>query len=300
VTEHEVAVREAAADAGLQVEDVRLLRHYANAVYVLRRSEGEEFVGRVATGAGVIERSRRSVVVTRWLRDLGFPATEPLDVEQPVTFPADDHERAVTLWRYYPQAPDRPPPGLDTLGTIARQLHEVAPAAPVDLPVYEPLDTMNRLVADDRARAVMGADTLHWLRVRIFRLRSEYAELQSQLGTGLIHGDMYAGNLMWDGSDVVLGDWDSVCTGPREIDLAPTFTAERFGLAEDARNAFAAAYGYDLRTWPGWPTLREAREISTMSALIRLAPTKPEAARELRYRLATLRADDRSARWAVQ
>jgi hypothetical protein len=40
-----------------------------------------------------------SIRVTRWLAGIGFPAVEPLPVEQPVT----GNGCAVTFWRYMPQ-----------------------------------------------------------------------------------------------------------------------------------------------------------------------------------------------------
>jgi len=113
---------------------------------------------------------------------------------------------------------------------------------------------------------------------------------------------MYTGNLLWSGDDhsVVLGDWDSVCFGPREIDLAPTFTATRFGLDVASVDRFAAEYGYDLRAWSGYSTLRAIRELSTLTALVRLAPNKPASARELQHRLDTLRQGDATALWTRQ
>src|SRR5262249_35320626 len=115
-------------------------------------------------------------------------------------------------------------------------------------------------------------------------------------------GDMYAGNLLWRGDDrhVVLGDWDSACLGPREIDLAPTFTAIRFGLDVFSVDRFAVEYGYDLRAWSGYPTLRAIREVSTLTALVRLAPNTPALARELRHRLDTLMHENVDALWTPQ
>jgi Ser/Thr protein kinase RdoA (MazF antagonist) len=290
----------AAHQVGIEVSELRLIRHFANAVYLVEERGGAQSVARVGYGPGVRARSERSIAVCRWLVELGYPATEPLEVDQPVVLTERDTEFVVTFWRYYPQSEGRAVPGLDRLGVLARRLHEIADPPPVALPVYEPLETMHRLVRGDDALDVMRSETLGWLQDRIRSVRDDYAHLDSPLGVGLIHADMYAGNLLWANGDVVLGDWDSVCTGPREIDLAPTFTAERFGLAGEARDAFAEAYGYDLRSWSGWPLLREMRELSTLSALIKLASRQTDAGEELHFRLNTLRAGDRRARWNVQ
>ena len=88
---------------------------------------------------------------------------------------------------------------------------------------------------------------------------------------------------------MVLADWDEVSTGPREIDLIPTLQGTRFGLSEHERDAFIAAYGHDLRTWGGYPVLREIRELSTMSALLREDRANVAALQELHVRLRSLR-----------
>ena len=88
----------------------------------------------------------------------------------------------------------------------------------------------------------------------------------------MIHGDAWWGNLLRDGDRVVLADWDNVSTGPREIDLIPTLQASRFGLPEHERDAFIAAYGHDIRSWPGYPVLlRDPRPVHHE----RTAPRRP-------------------------
>jgi hypothetical protein len=90
----------------------------------------------------------------------------------------------------------------------------------------------------------------------------------------------------------VLADWDAVSTGPRETDLIPTLQAPRFGLPEHERDAFIAAYGHDIRGWPGYPVLRDIRELSTITALLRDAHLDPAARGELQVRLTSLRTGD--------
>jgi aminoglycoside phosphotransferase (APT) family kinase protein len=108
----------------------------------------------------------------------------------------------------------------------------------------------------------------------------------------MIHGDAYRGNLLHEGHRVVLADWDAVSTGPREIDLVPTLQASRFGLPEAQRDAFIAAYGRDIRSWDGYAVLRDIRELSTTSALLRDGHADEAARRQLQIRLRSLRTDD--------
>ncbi len=108
----------------------------------------------------------------------------------------------------------------------------------------------------------------------------------------MIHGDAYRGNLLRDGQRVVLADWDAVSAGPREIDLIPTLQAVRFGLPEGQRDAFIAAYGWDIRSWDGYTVLRDIRELSTLTALLRDGHADASAERELRIRLRSLQIGD--------
>lgn len=114
----------------------------------------------------------------------------------------------------------------------------------------------------------------------------------------MIHGDAWRGNLLRDQSRVVLADWDAVSTCPRETDLIPTLQAPRFGLPDCQRDAFIAAYGHDIRSWDGYPILREIRELSTLSALPRDGHADPAALRELHIRLRSLRTGD-DRRWTA-
>ena len=282
---------------GIPVRRPRLLRHFANAVYLI---EHVPVVARVAYGTGSIERARTAITVTHSLASEGFPATEPafpVIGDQPVIFAAPD-EVAVTFWRYYPQPPQPPDWDPAVVGRMALQLHDLTPAPPVPLPTFVPLRSIRRTVRNALAAGSFDEDGLEWLSRRIDSLLQEYDSLQFPLGTGLIHGDMYAGNLLRvDDGTAVLGDWDSVCIGPREIDLAPTFTATRFGLDVALVDRFARAYGYDLRDWSGYWTLRAMREVSTLTALVRLAPTDESSADELRHRLTSLRHNDSAATW---
>jgi Phosphotransferase enzyme family len=159
---------------------------------------------------GAAERGERAIAVSRWLVEQGFPATEPLAVDQPAVIEG----WAVTCWQHYPQG-DRQPPEPWCLGELLRRLH-VLPALPgVDLPRYTPLASMARQ-AESTAFLAAGKT---WLLGRREELLAAYHCLEFPLGHGRIHGDAYPGNLLWNGAGVVLGDWDEASFGPRELDL---------------------------------------------------------------------------------
>jgi aminoglycoside phosphotransferase (APT) family kinase protein len=244
-----------------------------------------------------------------WLAAQHLPVTEPAAIpsgtDQPIVIDGRG-EVAVTFWRYYPQPARSPAPDTETLARIARALHDIRSPSPIPLPSYKPLRSIKRAVNDSAAAGMPGEQhigrLLQWLAQRIVELLSEYQTLSFPLGTGLIPADMHTGNLLLSSGEypAVLGDWDSVCVGPREIDLAPAFSAPRFGLDHRSVDQFVVAYGYDLREWPGYPTLRAMRELSTLTALVRLAPTEPAAARKLEHRLSSLWRGDTTAVWTRQ
>jgi hypothetical protein len=207
----------------------------------------------------------------------------PLAVEQPVT----SHGCAVTFWRYLSQ--DGPEPVPADLGRLLRGLHGLG-SPPVALPAYRPLVSVRRAIASSRA---LDEGERGWLGERCDQLVAAYGQLRFQLPAGMIHGDAYRGNLLRDGQRVVLADWDVVSTGPREVDLIPTLQATRFGLPDEQRDAFVAAYGQDVRSWDGYAVLRDIRELSTLTALLRDGHADAAAQRELRVRLRSIRSGDR-------
>lgn len=276
------AVRVACARGGLPGHDARLMRRFGNAVYHLPAAGAVARIARSTSPSRLVA----SLQVTRWLAETGFPTVEPLPVEQPIGV----GDCLVTFWHFLPQ--QGPPPGPAELGALLTRLHGL-PAPPVALPPYDPLPSVTRAIA--RSRAITEEERA-WLQEHSSRLADAYRDLDFALPAGLIHGDAYYGNLLRDGSRVVLADWDTVGEGPREIDLVPTMQARRFGLPEDQRAAFISAYGHDVTRWPGFPTLHAIRELNTLSALLRDAHTDPDSAAELALRISSIRRGDHR-RW---
>ena len=217
----ESAVHHAAKLSGLDARGARLMRLFATAVYHLPAADA---VARVAApnSEDTLARLETSVQVTRWLAGAGFPAVEPLAVEQPVSTDGC----VVTFWRYLPQ--DGPSPGVADLGRLLRRLHAL-PLPPAPLPAYRPLTSVQQAI--DTSQAISDDDRA-WLAGRCERLLGAYGELRFALPAGMIHGDAWRGNLLRGrNGGAVLADWDAVSTGPREIDLTPTLLAPGLGLA---------------------------------------------------------------------
>jgi aminoglycoside phosphotransferase (APT) family kinase protein len=270
-------MRSSAERCGLDPRGARLIRVFATAVYHLPAASA---VARIApvTSTDTVTRLANSVQVTRWLGGIGFPVAGPLPIEQPVVVDGC----AVTLWRYLPQ--EGPPLRPADLGLLLRRLHQLEPP-PFTLPAYRPLLSVREAIESSQA---INEGERAWLRNRCVQLLDAYDRLSFVLPAGMIHGDAWRGNLLRDGHRVVLADWDEVGTGPKEIDLVPTLQGTRFGLPEPERDAFIAAYGHDIRAWDGYPLLREIRELSTITALLRKGSGIDVASRELQVRLRSL------------
>jgi len=283
----------AAARLGVPVQDARLLRLHGNASYALP-SAG--LVIRIATSPRVLGPVTASIAVTRWLAGRGFLCTVPADIDdQPFVIAG----YVVSAWRYVPTS-GTPAPTSAEMGGILRELHTQGdPAYP--LPSF---DDPFASVADEISQApdAMSPAIQSWLQERITQLRRQWSALEFPRSAGLIHGDAHIGNLMRAASgQAVLGDWDHVATGPREWDLAQIhYMDRRFGRAgENGIDAFAAAYGWDIRTWPGLDTLIEIREIWGLRPYIRAADDRPGYRQQLAYRLRTLQSGDTQARWSL-
>ncbi|WP_410659564.1 phosphotransferase enzyme family protein [Amycolatopsis sp. lyj-112] len=277
-----LACREAGLDPGPAVP----LRRHATTVYRLPAT-GQDLVAKVAPLA-TRARADRAIHLTRWLRDHEFPCIEPAEVDQPIE--ADGF--VVTFWKHYEQH-QRAAPSARHLGHLLRQLHAL-PAPPVDLPAAAPLQHFTEL-AD--SAATLSREDRTWLVEERHRLLTDYALLTFPLGTGMLHGDAYPGNTLWDGDTAVLGDWDEPAFGPRELDLAPTLQGGiRFGRSNAELDAFTTAYGYDPRDWQGLATLTSMRDLHTLGSFIRRTQQgDTAAAKELDIRIASLRRRDNSS-----
>lgn len=287
VTSPQASALQACRIWNLDVGGLAPLRSHATAVFMVPRAKAVLRVSRPEHHDALV----RAVEITRWLSQNDLPVTVPIDVAQPVA--SSGH--VVTLWRHYPQ-PDSDPPGPEHLGEILRRLHAL-PTPPIPLPNYQPHASLRCTIA---ASTTLPQSDRDWLLACSDTLLAAFHELDSPLGHGLLHGDAYPGNTLWDGQHVRLGDWDEAAVGPREADIANTFQGVRFGRTTEQLRAFSRAYGHDLSEWPGLPVLTSLRDLHTLGSFIRRADTGDvKAATTLAYRLTTLRQNDHEARWTA-
>jgi hypothetical protein len=288
-------MRQASAAVGLDTAGARLIHNYSNVIYLL---PAHDAVARITYGHDAAEQVTRSQAITRWLgQQHQFPATQPLDNTSPVTV----NSAVVSFWTYYPQPENAPPLTSGQLAALLRLLHQ-AGTPPLTLPAWVPLSSLHATISDPARSEALTGEERTCIMARISEVRDKIAGLDWPLGTGLIHGDAWAGNLLsCPGAPpvgAVLGDWDWVSAGPREIDLIPTWhAAARYGKPASWVSDFISQYGYDLAQWEGYPILLAMRDLVQLTGPIRRARDSDPHRQALRQRLDSLRCGDTTSVW---
>ncbi|WP_104820726.1 phosphotransferase enzyme family protein [Kitasatospora sp. MMS16-BH015] len=277
---------EVCAYAGLpEPAGARLVSFGENAVFDL----GDPgVVVKIGRGRELAGRARHELAVARWLAGEGIPAPRPY-ADQPLQ--AGSHP--VTLWHRLPAAV-RPAVSAD-LAPLLLALHRL-PAAPLPLGRRDLLAPVDRWLAAAEGH-VDPADTA-FLRAR----RTEYAtaltELAPALPPGVIHGDALPRNVHLGPDGPVLLDLETVSDDLREHDLVVlALSQDRYGVPAEEYRAFTAAYGWDVRDWPGFAVLRGARETASACWVAQQAAGSAAAAAEFARRVGSLREGAAEVRW---
>ncbi|MFF3439506.1 phosphotransferase enzyme family protein [Streptosporangium sp. NPDC002721] len=274
------------ARAGLASDDAELIKFTNNAVFRLRRAP---VVVRVAGSSAARSRVPTVVRVARWLAEHDFPAVRLLPgCEQPLR--VEGH--LVTLWEETPEVGPRP--GGGDLAAMLRRLHTLADP-PADLPGWTPmtevrqrLDEPEDLPPGDHAFLLEECD----------EIEERLAALEYVLPRGVIHGDVFMGNVIAGPGGPVLCDFDSAAIGPREWDLAPVAVGRlRMDYAWDEHTPLAEGYGFDVTRWPGFPVLRRLRELKLVTSVVPVLRSNPGIRPQWEHRMRSFRSRDQTVRW---
>ncbi|MER7049531.1 aminoglycoside phosphotransferase family protein [Streptomyces jumonjinensis] len=241
----------------------------------------EGIVVRIAR-AGQSAAAAREVAVTRWLATQKVPAVRPLDLEQPVHAAG----RAATFWEELPPHQSGTPADL---APLLRRLHDLPPPSTVPLGLMDPFVRVAERIAAARC---IGGDDRRFLTARLGELQHAWVGLPAGQAPCVIHGDAWGGNcaVTEDGRRYLL-DFERVSLGMREWDLTSTAIAvDTFGtLSEEEYRRFCTAYGYDVRSWDGYPVMRAVRELRLVTFALQTADQNSGALQQARYRLACVR-----------
>lgn len=268
-------MRTAAAQVGVDARDARLIRLAENAIY--RLPDG--VVARVSR-PGQSATAAKEVAVSAWLAERDFPVVRARhDLPNPVLV----ETRAVTFWEELPEHVAGSPADI---GSVLRRLHAMDPGG-LDLPATDPFVQMEPRIM---SLAFLSDADRAWMLTRLAALRTAYADRTWDAPDTLVHGDPWAGNVVRTATGPVLLDLERFSTGPRECDLtvvAAGYTS--YGLlTADAWRELVDAYGADVTTSPGYPLLRDIRELRVTTYAGQVALDHPQAVDQTRHRLRCL------------
>ncbi len=244
--------------------DLDLLRFGENALYAYR---DRGLVLRVARPQARADHVARTVDFVVRIAARGMEVTEPAAVPG-VRQPVVTSTGVVTLWVYYETDPDcRVTPR--ELGGLLRHFHDLATLEKALVGPWKPF-ALIRARLDGARRDGIEQDLVDPLGALLVSLESRVPDLTSELGTGVMHGDMHYGNVMClPGHRLLLIDFDQICRGPLEWDLVPNLvTYRRFGMSDEDYGEFSSAYGYDLRVSPHVGTFIALRELGMVTWLL--------------------------------
>ena len=215
-------------ELGLRVDATRELGSWSNHIVHLAPAP---VVARIATLTARIRPGGAwlddELAVCAWLAERGAPVLPPTDACDP-----GPHERdgfRMTLWPYV--EPVDPEPA--EAGAELRELHDALGDFPRELRSWDPKPEVEAIGAYlERACAAADGAALRELSSRM-----TVPKVQEQP----IHGDAHLANVL---GPRLWGDWEDVCRGPVEWDVATLQASARvFGDSESARAAAVAAYG---------------------------------------------------------
>ncbi|HVH22634.1 MAG TPA: phosphotransferase [Pseudonocardia sp.] len=158
----------------------------------------------------------RELDVARYLVHAGVPVVPPSP-----ELPAGPHHRdgfTISYWTYCPADHDRPAPTADDCAAMLPDLHATLREYPGPLPSLAPLLDLPGWLAQLEAadHPVASAD-----RTRLQRaVERLHPILQPDAADRPLHGDVHPGNLLATRNGLLWNDFEEVCRGPLEWDLA--------------------------------------------------------------------------------
>jgi aminoglycoside phosphotransferase (APT) family kinase protein len=266
------------------------MRMGENALFLLRHAS---LVARVSRSANRLPTVQRELDVAQWLAASDFPAARPrMSLQQPIVA----NGLPITFWELEAELTERPA-SADELGSVLKRFHALPPP-PFPLPSFDPLSAVPQRLHAARSDDLVQADEIAVLTERYDRLSADLSRMQTHLPLGLIHGDAHTSNILLTATGPKLIDFEVVAFGPREWDLVPaSVSVQHFGLPEEWYQAFAHAYGWDVRDWQGYALLRDVREITMTTWLMQNVRSSDKVLGEFRLRVESIREGDHERRW---
>lgn len=175
------------------------------------------------------------------------------------------------------------------IGVLAAALRErTVGSFAFDVARFDPLTAVRAAVA----HVPIGDDQGDFVRRRAQELVDPWGRIADRdpAGTGIVHGDLHADNVLLTASGPLLTDLELAGAGPVSYDTAPAVVAvERYGAHPDDLDALLAAQDLDPRGWPGFATCLRVYELWVTAWAVGVRGRSPELAAEAATRVRCLR-----------
>lgn len=224
-----------ACEAGLEVREPRLLRDLTNVLVHLAPSPVVARVPMTFTRIRGRDWIERELELTAFLAGAGARVARPCRSVDPGPHERDGY--LVTLWEYVHHDPARPLDARRT-GEALREIHELLATRDGDgIAHFARLDEIETLVA----LLELPPDETHLFREAIAAARSAVDALDLELQP--VHGDAHLSNVLRTSSGPLWSDFENVCLGPRELDIACNEIRARTRGREREDDELLAGYG---------------------------------------------------------
>lgn len=224
-----------AREAGLEVREPRLLRDLTN---VLVHLAPEPVVARVPMTFTRLRRRpwiERELELTAFLAQAGAQVAGPARSVDPGPYERDGF--LVTLWEYIDHDRERP---LDTrrAGEALREIHELLSDRDArGLEHFARLEEIDTLVAT----LELSQDERDLFEQGLAAARSTVENLD--VAQQPVHGDAHRWNLLHTPAGPLWSDFENVCLGPRELDIACNEIRARAHGRQQEDDELLAGYG---------------------------------------------------------
>ncbi len=252
------AAEQAARAHGVEVIAPTILQDWNDTIVHLRPAP---IVARVRTSwleDDAENTFEREVSVAAHAAARGAPLVPP--TANPPAGPHRFEGLVVTFWEYVDELPGDVQ--ADEAGRALRALHDAIAEYPFSLPpVWERLDRAQSIVDDAGSCPALPEDDRRFLADRLRDLRSGFLRLQ--LAERPLHGGPHLANLLRTPAGPRWIDFDTVCRGPLEWDLAHLPEAAAVSFPEARQDALALArrlVGAEVAVWC-WRTYGRAPEV---------------------------------------
>jgi hypothetical protein len=211
------AAQEIARQHGIASDQARVLHDANNVVVHLAPSPVVAKLCLNSDGDRGWRKLAAEVEIARHLMKAGAPVVGPSPELPPGPYVRDGY--AMTFWRHqandpYARATSR------SAGHALAEVHQALDSYPGTFPSFmdRQVRRASRILFDEAAPSPLPASERTFLCREYLRITS--ALLQKSLRARTLHGDPHPGNLLVIGTECLMIDFESVCSGPLEWDLS--------------------------------------------------------------------------------